>query len=150
MEITILLFTFDKTKNRENMSEHLRKWIADYDNGNVMESVEMGGMGYGYEQAIQECAIETMRNLQMVKMPKKDKTFSNALSVASDSAVDLLKAYGYSGAQVGAARNIAAVYWKQTPAKGIALMRDIDPNRIIKIQKSEDGSVRILNYPVQS
>lgn len=132
------------------MTEHLTKWIADYDNGNEMESVEMGGMGYGYEQAIQDCAVEIMRNLQTVKMPKKDNAFNREIDIATLKATNKLKHYGFSGAQVGAAGNISAVFWKQTPEKGIEMMRDTDPSRIIKIKKAEDGSVSILNYRVQS
>lgn len=124
------------------MSEQLRKWIADYDNGNTMESVSMGGISDGYEAVIQDCAIETMRNLQMITLPEDKEAFGAAVEVAADAAVELLdKKHGFSGAQVGAAKNMAAVFWRQTPEKGIEMMKKQDPERIIKIRKADDGSV---------
>ena len=129
------------------MSEQLRKWIADYDNGNEMESVSMGGISEGYEAAIQDCAIETMRNLQMITLPEDKEAFGAAVEVAADAAVELLdKTYGFSGAQVGAAKNMAAVFWRQTPEKGIAMMKEQDPKRIIKIRKAENGTVSVGGF----
>lgn len=126
------------------MSEQLRKWIADYDNGNTMESVSMGGISDSYEAAIQDCAIETMRNLQMIALPEDKEAFGAAVEVAADAAVELLdKKHGFSGAQVGAAKNMAAVFWRHTPEKGIEMMKKRDPDRIIKIRRADDGTVYV-------
>lgn len=124
------------------MTEQLRQWIADYDSGKAMESVEMGGISEGYEVAIQECAIETIRNLQMIALPEDKEAFRAAVQVAADAAVDLLNdEFGFSGAQVGAAKNLAAVFWRQTPAIEIAKMKEQDPKRVITISKGENGKV---------
>jgi len=124
------------------MTEQLRQWIADYDSGKAMESVKMGGISEEYEAAIQECAIETIRNLQMIALPEDKEAFGAAVQVAADAAVDLLNdECGFSGAQVGAAKNMAAVFWRQTPAVGIAKMKAQDPKRVITIRKGENGKV---------
>lgn len=133
------------------MSEQLRKWIADYDCGNTMESVSMGGISDSYEAGIQDCAIQTMRNLQMITLPEDEEAFGVAVEVAANAAVELLnKKYGFSGAQVGAAKNMAAVFWKQTPEKGIEMMKKQDPERIIKIRKAADGSVWVDRFSVRN
>jgi DNA-binding protein YbaB len=49
----------------ENMTKEISKWLSDYDSGKEVESVSMGGICEGYEIAIQDCAIEIMRNLPM-------------------------------------------------------------------------------------
>lgn len=122
------------------MNTELTKWLDDYDNGKEVESVEMGGISDGYEMAIQDCAIEIIRALVMVNPPEQKEAFSSVVSIAADSAVDLLdKKHGFSGAQVGAAKNLAAVFWRQTPIIGLEKMRQQDPDRIIRIRKSENG-----------
>ncbi len=127
------------------MSNQLKQWITDFDSGKTMESVSMGGMGLGYEIAIQSCAVETMRGLQELDVSEDRDEFKAAIETASNWAVEQLdKVHGFSGAQVGAANNIASVFWRQTPEKGIQMMRDQDPNRIIEIRKGENGSVEIL------
>jgi hypothetical protein len=129
------------------MSKELRDYISDYDEGKEMTSVEMGGISQGYEIAIQECAIEIMRSLQSIALPlPEDKeSFSNIVSISADSAVDALdKIHGFSGAQVGAAKNIAAIFWKQTPEKALKMMEDKDPSRLMTIKKGDDGNLVLI------
>jgi len=53
----------------KTINEELKTWISDFDNGQRVKSVIMGGLGGGYEEAIQSCAIETMRLLCSKKIP---------------------------------------------------------------------------------
>lgn len=126
------------------MSKELTQWLADFDEGKVMESVDMSGFGGGYECAIQECAIKAMRTLQHVAIPETDEDFSAEVTTAVDEAADEFEgANGLTGAQVGAARNIAAVFWRQTPEKGIQMMKERNPARIIQISKGANDSVEL-------
>lgn len=129
------------------MSKELTKWIADYDAGQELESVSMGGMGSGYELAIQSCAVEIIRNLQGIEPPEDINDFRQQLSNAEDKAVALLNnRFGFSGAQVGAAKNIASVFWRKTPQGGIDKMKEQDPDRVIKIKKGADSFVELVDY----
>lgn len=123
------------------MNTELIKHIEDFDNGKEVETVVMGGISNGYEIAIQNLAIEIMRILMMVKIPEKQEDFQSLINIVTDSAMEVVKEYGYSGAQVGAAKNIAALYYRQTPAKARNLLED--KSRIITISKADDGSMKL-------
>jgi hypothetical protein len=124
------------------MNTELRKHVESFDNGEEVKTVIMGGICDGYEMAIQELAIETMRILMLISIPEKQEDFSSAVSLASDSAIDMLdKKHGFSGAQVGASKNLSAIYWKQTPSGALAKMKDED--RIITISKTANGGIKL-------
>lgn len=131
------------------MTKEIRKWLSDYEDGIEIESVDMGGMGDRYESAIQECAIETMRNLPN-DVPEDTDQFSNAIKLSSDYAVKILNGFhGFSGAQVGAAGNMAAVFFRKTPEKALESMRNSDPHRIIKIKKGANNRPEIIRSIVE-
>jgi hypothetical protein len=99
--------------------EALRAWDA----GEPVQSVEMGGMGFGYEMAIQTVAFELIRILlidpelikELEETPKGQaysEDFGKRLdevALAADAKDENghHKLGGLSGAQVGAAKNIA-------------------------------------------
>jgi hypothetical protein len=128
------------------MNEEIKKLIEDFDSGAKVQSVDMGGFGYGYEVAIQECAMEALRILQDKTLGDSDINnglmIHNSVNQAADA---LVEKYGFSGAQVGAAENIASVFFKNGPKVAIQMMADIDPSRIFNIYK-EDGQVKIDKY----
>lgn len=129
------------------MSTQLTQWISDYDNGQIMQSVDMGGMGAGYEKAIQSCAVEIMRNLAGKEVPEEIEEFREILGGSVNEAVAKLnKEFGFSGAQAGAAQNLAAIFWRKSPEGGIKSMQDIDPSRVMKIKKGIDGNVELIDY----
>lgn len=69
--------------------------VAAWDREELIRTIEMGGMGPGYEQALQVCFIELLR----AKSPERwDETVSRI-------SPDLC---GLSGAQVGAAKALAS------------------------------------------
>lgn len=82
--------------------EILEKW----DNGQTVWSIEMGGLGPGYEQALQIAAVEALRCLD---------EYADAGNVVEEEKIEeitdpgLLRVDGLSGAQAGAARWLA---WK--------------------------------------
>jgi hypothetical protein len=96
----------------ETCDEALRKWDA----GETVFTVEMGGIGPGYEQAIQMLAFEMIRRCLCgdLAIPPYGADFPDVdekrVHEALDEVVHVENAKGYggfSGAQVGAAKNLA-------------------------------------------
>jgi len=97
---------------KENMTakEAVEKW----DRGESIWSVEMGGLGPGYEQAIQVLIVELLRdNLDKEFPADNDKEGWHAWGAAYDTWGDDTvhrideSCGGFSGAQVGVAKNVA-------------------------------------------
>lgn len=99
--------------------ERLRLWDA----GEIVWSVEMGGLGPGYEQAIQVLAIEIIRDNVDGSEPI-DTQYSN-WGDSTVSRVDYklpngkYACGGFSGAQVGAAKAIAYRLLKDGETKAL-------------------------------
>lgn len=103
--------------------------LASWDAGDPVWSVEMGGIGPGYEQCIQVMGFEFLR--WMLANPPADgwdtmegdkwRKYSDKCDKANNEIVGKL---GPSGAQHGAAMNIASVYAKQGYAKGLSMVSD--------------------------
>ena len=98
--------------------------LAAWDRGDEVETVEMGGLGDGYEMAIQCVAFELMRtlrddpklNAEVTREIADGESFADWLGEALDAVVQTLDAKqpdgshklgGLSGAQVGAAKSMA-------------------------------------------
>ena len=110
-----------------------KEWIEALDKGEVIESVTMGGISEGYEKAIQSLSVEIVRNLIAHDVPKEDDRFKALVGLTKERAVDILDGiHGFSGAQVGAATNLAAIVWRRGPES----FQDVK-DRIIKIKKGE-------------
>lgn len=111
----------------EDAREQLRRW----DGGGTIWSIEMGGLGPGYEQAIQVLAIEIMRDYLDKPLPEKGKPFG---SWGDDTVrrVDVqlpdgsYSCGGFSGAQVGAAKALAAAFLEYGPAAAMEQVKDAD------------------------
>ena len=90
--------------------ENAKEAVEIWDKGGTLWSIEMGGLGPGYEQAIQVLFVEIIRDhLNTVFPTEKEKLteylnneFGNAAIERTDK-----NAGGYSGAQVGAAKQLA-------------------------------------------
>lgn len=94
----------------------------------------MGGFGPGYEQALQICAVEFLRELLKAnyEMPLDEEEWK-----VIDKAIDKsekIKGLGLSGAQWGAARNLAACIYRSGP-------------RFIKTTKEERKIQISKNFP---
>ena len=112
------------------------EWLRRWDAGQTVWSVSMGGMGPGYEDCIQNLTVETLRYFinNQVNLETEDAEQRELIKKGMDGVADELdKKYGFSGAQVGAARNLAAVIYRRGPADAFA-----DPqikDRLIQISK---------------
>jgi len=86
-----------------------RELLEKWDNGETIWTLEMGGMGPGYEQCIQIMAVEFTR--AAIDLPlegpdeEKNKTFSESCDLALKPINEQLG--GVSGAQWGAAKWLA-------------------------------------------
>jgi hypothetical protein len=93
-----------------NTKEEVEKMLSAWDSGDTVWSIELGGFGPGYEQAIQVAAIEFARATKDLEGLKNDDKESTALFTATceqvvekhDKALG-----GLTGAQFGAARYLA-------------------------------------------
>ena len=93
----------------ETVTDALAKWDA----GESVWAISMGGLGPGYEQAIQILAFEIMREFVsdgVAEMPDDElDEKKDAMQSRIDAVVHRLDGacYGFSGAQVAAATNFA-------------------------------------------
>lgn len=110
-------------------ADALKRW----DNGEHVFTVEMGGLGPGYEQAIQILVFEIIRDELGKPLPTEEK--SPAWSTWGDAAVSRInsKMGGYSGAQVGAAKNVA--YRALRDGWG-EMLKTAPQDRLIQVSKS--------------
>ena len=87
--------------------EQLRRWDA----GDLIWTIELGRLGPGYEQAIQVLAIEIVRDEIDKPLPVKGslQEWGNATVTRIDYQLPdgTWSCGGYSGAQVGAAKQLA-------------------------------------------
>ena len=126
-------------KTKKN--EELIALVAAYNNGDIVESVEMGGMGDGYEAAIQTVGFAIMESLCSISVPAKVERHNAVVEKASIKAMASIPDMGYSGAQVGAAQNMAAVLWRYGVSEGMNKARKDCPERIIRVRKEGEKAV---------
>ena len=128
----------DLVKAHDPIPETVAEALALWDSGESVFSVEMGGLGPGYEMAIQGLAFEIMRALHGF-----DWLDTETLSARFDAVVDPIvhelnsKPWGgFSGAQVGAASSLAAMVCKRGYR---AALRDpaLDDDRRIQVSKKD-------------
>lgn len=113
------------------MRTFVDKWLQR----EPFESVRMGGISIGYEEAIQSLAATSMaamiqRGIEVIT----EENSKEATTIVDEKVHELNERYGYSGAQVGAAKNMISVIATHGYEKAIQIMKDSDPSRIILIQ----------------
>lgn len=109
------------------------EWLRRWDKGESVWSLEMGGLGPGYEQCIQIACAEVVRDMHDKPVPEDDdiegrKAWTAQADAALDRA-DKLPGMGMSGAQAGAARSLAFMLCKMGPAGFFAHVRETYPER---------------------
>lgn len=121
--------------------------LAAWDRGEVVWSVEMGGLGPGYEQAIQVCAFEMLRDLLASgivlprDIPDQDapevKAVKQRFRDITDATVHRLddELGGMSGAQVGAAKSICGMTMRFGWREALESARKQDPDRLIQVSR---------------
>lgn len=84
--------------------------LARWDKGESVFTIEMGGLGPGYEQAIQILVFEIIRDYKAEELPAegsdKLKEWFKSFGDSTVSRIDQ-RMGGYSGAMVGAAKQVA-------------------------------------------
>ena len=113
--------------------EQLRRWDA----GDTIWSIEMGGLGPGYEQSIQILAIEIVRDNLDKPLPDEGSAWSRwgdetVTRIDKKLPDGTYSCGGFSGAQVGAAKNLAFHWLKEGPAK---LLQGVSDDRHIQVSK---------------
>jgi len=127
--------------------------LAAWDAGHEVETIEMGGMGDGYEMAIQRVAFELMRALRddpvlsAINAKVGDhEAFPPEFSRMLDERIMALDAKqddgsytigGLSGAQAGAAKNMAVNLTRH----GWDNARNQVPDRMIFVRKSDPSEL---------
>lgn len=97
------------------------EWLRRWDAGQTVWSIEMGGLGPGYEQCIHITCAEILRVMldrQCDASKWSDKDEWRRAREEIDKAVmalPVIDELGLSGAQWGAAMNVAACLYKQGP-----------------------------------
>lgn len=129
----------------ETVEEMLTKW----DNGETVWTVEMGGLGPGYEQAIQVAMIELCRAAQfgeltiMEPAEEGDEPVERYSPVfdAKLQAVNRKFNLGLSGSQASAAMQIAYRFLTDGPRKALLSVKEQCPgeDRLIQIDNSWPG-----------
>lgn len=114
-----------------------REWLERWDAGSSVFTVEMGGLGPGYEQAIQVCVAEIIRDHLDKPLPEgKFGDWADATIYridAKDPVTGKFKLGGLSGSQAGAAKNLAYHYLKSGPAQVFHNIREQDPDRLTQV-----------------
>jgi hypothetical protein len=118
-------------------------WLARWDAGKSVWSIEMGGLGPGYEQCIHITCAEILRWFLKHK-PDADKWKDTEVWKADRKrmedwlhTVPVVKSLGLSGAQFGAALSLAAQLYKHGPRKIMADEQVKD--RHIQVSRSFPG-----------
>lgn len=113
--------------------------IDAWDAGETIWSIEMGGLGPGYEQALQVAAIEMTRKAIYFKQCGDKEKDTEVFTMLCDEALKLIddKLGGLSGAQYGAARYLAWNWITKGPETLYKIYRDAEKegkeNRMIQV-----------------
>ena len=93
----------------EQIISEVKEWYSKYLKGDFVKGVVMGGISEGYELAIQNLAVRALIRL------------CEDTSITPSDAVEksITESDGFSGAQVGAAKNIVSVFWNKGILKGV-------------------------------
>jgi hypothetical protein len=125
--------------------EALKKW----DDGRSLFTVEMGGLGPGYEQCIHVAAMETIRLLLDAGLEgtfsltrEKDQALWKEDCDAIDRALRVVNEehdLGLSGAQAGAVKTLAYRALRDGWREMVWSAKRQDPDRLIQVSKHWPG-----------
>lgn len=127
-------------RDKELYGADAKEWLARWDGGKSVWSIEMGGLGPGYEQAIQVTAAEILRHIISVGYDSTQWDDSEKWKADCDSIRkasfdnEVINKLGLSGAQYGAASQIATKIYMDGPIK---IMNNPDiKDRHIQVSKN--------------
>jgi hypothetical protein len=123
-----------ETKEDTTIQEALTEWNS----GGTIWSVELGGLGPRYEQCIQVLMFELCKDNLETPLPKEgddpeDKKYWRSWGDETINRLD--KTFGFSGAQVGAAKAHAWKFLKYGYGCMIEKAREQCPGRMIQVSK---------------
>lgn len=96
-------------------------WLSRWDAGRSVFTIKMGGMGPGYEQCIHVTMAEILRWMVEHKPSQDDLNDETKRRIINDQMeavvfkVPVVERLGLSGAQWGAARNLASNFYRNGP-----------------------------------
>lgn len=103
----------------EMYGEDAADWLKRWDAGRTVWTIEMGGLGPGYEQCIHITCAEILRQLiarQIDFESPEDLLKAQWEAIEKDLfEVPAVSSLGLSGAQYGAARNLASIIYRKGP-----------------------------------
>jgi hypothetical protein len=120
------------------------EWLARWDSGRGVWSVEMGGLGPGYEQAIQITTAEVLRHLlaagyDAAEWSNTDRWQQDRKQIETYGFANAqIKRMGLSGAQWGAALSLATCLYRRGPR--VALADEAVKDRLIQVSKHFPGA----------
>ena len=133
--------TKDEFKRKTEQYPDIKEWLRRWDAGETVWTVEMGGLGPGYEQALQIAAVEMIRILinesfDCIGLIADPDNYNSAFKAITNKVfeVPLVKNLGLTGAQFGAAMSIADQLYRRSPS--VALADEQVKDRKILISKS--------------
>lgn len=112
--------------------------LARWDAGNgPVHTIEMGGLGPGYEQALQITAFEILRDLlarkpDHLQWDEKD-TWEAERETIRTNVMPKVDELGLSGAQWGAAMSLATAWYSRGP---VQCMSEVDDDRRTMVSKN--------------
>lgn len=115
----------DKTKlYGKDAAELLRRW----DDGTAVFTIEMGGLGPGYEQVIHIAAFEMLRHLLATKPDSSlwadSDIWAKAREEIDATVMPVVDHLGMSGAQHGAAMSLATAFYMSGPEETLGQVSD--------------------------
>lgn len=119
-------------------------WLARWDEGRTVWSIEMGGLGPGYEQCIHITAAEILRHLLEKQYDAEKWEDREQLKRDLDEiekagfANPTISALGLSGAQWGAAMSLAMAIYRLGPRATLTEERVKD--RLIQVSRNFPGA----------
>lgn len=134
-----------KEEAQEFYGKDAAEWLKRWDEGRICHTIEMGGLGPGYEQCIHVTCAEILRHmLEANYMPElwKDEAVWKQVRdeiEAMSHKNPTIKALGLSGAQWGAAMNVAIHLYRDGPAH--VMQDDAVKDRHIQVSRDFPQSV---------
>lgn len=131
-------------RQKENYGTDATDWLARWDSGRSVWSIEMGGLGPGYEQAIQITVAELVRIMLANKYDhsrwSEDSAWKDDRATIRTAAFtcEAISNLGLSGAQFGAALSLASRIYMDGPIK--VMNTESIKDRRIQVSKHFPGA----------
>ena len=123
----------DEHAEIERYGKDAADWLARWDEGRSVWSIEMGGLGPGYEQCIQIVAAEVLRWLLLAK-PAEGVEWWESGGLMGKAVLPKVDHLGLSGSQWGAGVNLAGHLYRNGP-RGVMNSPEV-ASRKIQVSKN--------------